>query len=44
MADESHVERKRLLMEPDIDSTISAPTPHPSSGVNFRYQDDKQVQ
>ncbi|HEX4084122.1 MAG TPA: secretin N-terminal domain-containing protein [Chthoniobacteraceae bacterium] len=44
MADESHVERKRLLMEPDIDSTIAAPTPHASGGVNFRYQDDKTVQ
>ena len=44
MADESHVERKRLLMEPDIDSTIAAPTPRSSKGINFRYQDDKQVQ
>jgi len=44
MADESHVERKRLLMEPDIDSTIAAPTPQPGKGVNFRYQDEKQVQ
>ncbi len=41
MDDESHVERDRLLMEPDIDSTIS---PHSASAksVNFRYQDDKQ--
>ena len=44
MADESHVERKRLLMEPDIDSTITAPTPRPAHSVNFRYEDDKQVQ
>ena len=44
MADESHVERKRLLMEPDIDSTIAAPTPHPANSVNFRYDQDKQVQ
>jgi type II secretion system protein D len=43
MADESHVERKRLLMEPDVDSTISAPTPVPR-GVNFRYDDNKEVQ
>jgi len=44
MADESHVERKRLLMEPDIDSTIIPPAPARSNGVNFRYQQDKQVQ
>jgi type II secretion system protein D len=45
MADESHVERKRLLMEPDVDSTIAAPTPHAlPSGVNFRYEDSKAVQ
>lgn len=44
MADESHVERKRLLMEPDVDSTIPAPTPHSLNGVNFRYQDAKEVQ
>jgi type II secretion system protein D len=44
MADESHVERKRLLMEPDVDSTIAAPTPHGGKSVNFRYQDAKQVQ
>ena len=43
MADESHVERKRLLMEPDIDSTIAAPTPRSGNNVNFRY-DDKTVQ
>ncbi len=41
MADESHVERNRLLMEPDIDSTIS-PHSSQSKSVNFRYQDDKQ--
>ena len=41
MADESHVERKRLLMEPDVESTIAAPTPHPTHSVNFRYQADK---
>ncbi len=42
MADESHVERNRLLMEPDIDSTISPHSSTSSKGVNFRYQDDKQ--
>jgi type II secretion system protein D len=43
MADESHVERNRLLMEPDVDSTI---TPHTSEtkSVNFRYQDAKNAE
>jgi type II secretion system protein D len=47
MENESHFERNKLLMEPDVDSTIS---PHDSTqpkGVNFRYQenpDAKQVQ
>jgi len=45
MADESHVQRDHLLMEPDIDSTISPKTDEsPSNGVNFRYQDVKAVQ
>jgi type II secretion system protein D len=45
MADESHVERGRLLMEPDIDSTISPKSNSSTSkGVNFRYEDDKSVQ
>jgi type II secretory pathway component GspD/PulD (secretin) len=44
MADVSHVERKHLLMEPDIESTIAAPTPPAGKGINFRYQDDKAVQ
>jgi len=44
MADESHVERNRLLMEPDVDSTIAPKESNPSSSVNFRYQDTKQVQ
>ncbi len=43
MDDESHIERKHMLMEPDIDSTIAAPTPRSASAVNFRY-DDKTVQ
>jgi type II secretory pathway component GspD/PulD (secretin) len=42
MADESHVERNRLLMEPDIDSTISPHSSTSAKSVNFRYQDDKQ--
>jgi type II secretion system protein D len=40
--DESHTERARLLMEPDIDSTISAPTPEPQNSANFRYDDDNK--
>jgi type II secretory pathway component GspD/PulD (secretin) len=45
MADESHVERQHLLMEPDIDSTISPKDGQSASkGVNFRYDDDKQMQ
>jgi type II secretion system protein D len=45
LEDESHVERAHLLMEPDIDSTIS-PKDNASAakGVNFRYDDDKQTQ
>ena len=40
---ESHVERHRLLMEPDIDSTISPPDKHTAkSAVNFRYDDTQQ--
>ncbi len=43
MADESHFERNKMLMEPDVDSTIS---PHDSTqtpGVNFRYQDYQEA-
>ena len=43
MSDESHVERQRLLMEPDIDSTLS-PHRRTSSSVNFRFDDKQQVQ
>ncbi len=43
MADESHVERGRLLVEPDIDSTIAGHSSNSSNPVNFRYQDDKQA-
>jgi type II secretion system protein D len=42
MADESHVERNRLLMEPDIDSTISPHASTSSKSVNFRYQTETQ--
>ena len=45
MEDESHVERAHLLMEPDIDSTISPKDGQSASkGVNFRYDDVKQLQ
>jgi len=44
MQDESHVERKRLLMEPDIDATLPTPTPRPARNISFRYEDDKTVQ
>jgi general secretion pathway protein D len=43
MEDESHVEREHLLMEPDVDSTIS-PKDNPAKGVNFRYDEAKQTQ
>jgi general secretion pathway protein D len=45
--DESHSERNKLLMEPDVESTISPHDTTQSKGVNFRYQDyqdQKQVQ
>jgi type II secretion system protein D len=44
MDDESHIERTRLLIEPDIDSTISPKDSDSSKSVNFRYQDDKSTQ
>jgi type II secretory pathway component GspD/PulD (secretin) len=47
LAQESHVARNKLLMEPDVDSTISPQDSTQSRGVNFRYQDnpdEKQVQ
>jgi general secretion pathway protein D len=46
MQDESHVTRDHLLMEPDIDSTITPrdDVAKAAKGVNFRYQDDKQTQ
>ena len=44
MDDESHVERNRLLMEPDIDSTIAPHSAPPSKAVNFHYQDGTQTQ
>ena len=44
MADESHVERNHLLMEPDIDSTISPHDSNAPKGVNFRYHDDIETQ
>jgi len=45
VSDETHVERNRLLMQPDIDSTITPPDHHSANNVNFRYEDDgKSVQ
>ncbi len=39
MADESHSERRRLLMEPDVDTTIAPPEKGPAKAVNFHYED-----
>jgi general secretion pathway protein D len=45
MFDESHVERDRLLMEPDVESTIAPKNNSVSSkGINFHYQDGVQTQ
>jgi type II secretion system protein D len=45
MFDESHVERDRLLMEPDVESTIAPKNNSASSkGINFHYQDGVQTQ
>lgn len=43
MAQESHIERNRLLIEPDVDTTIAKPTPA-GRRLHFRYQDDKDPQ
>jgi type II secretion system protein D len=45
MLDDSHVERDKMLVEPDIDSTILPKNEtSESKSVNFRYEDDKTVQ
>jgi general secretion pathway protein D len=44
MDEESHTQRNKLLMEPDVDSTIISPHDSTQSkGVNFRYQDYQEV-
>jgi type II secretion system protein D len=44
MIDETHTERQRMLVEPDVESTISPKDTSASNPVNFRYEDGKQIQ